>query len=166
MLLLPLGWGYTIIFLNHYRGEATDFGNIFDGYKDFTRILLTMLLQGIYVMLWMLLLIIPGIIKSFSYALIPYILRDYPELQYNSAIELSMKMMEGHKMRLFLLYLSFIGWAILAVLTCGIGFLWLYPYMMTSAAAFYEDVKADYEKANAKPAPAQYVTEEVSTYEK
>lgn len=91
------------------------------------------------------LLIIPGIIKSLSYALTPYILHDHAELQYNSAIERSMEMMDGHKMRLFLLYLSFIGWGILALFTCGLGFLWLTPYVNASLAAFYEDVRADYE---------------------
>ena len=74
-----------------------------------------------------------------------YILVEKPELSANEAIELSIKMMDGRKMDLFLLYLSFIGWAILAIFTLFIGYLWLYPYMYTSLAAFYEDVKADYE---------------------
>ena len=104
-----------------------------------------MLLVAVYTFAWMLLLIIPGIIKSFAYALTPFILTDKPELSANEAIELSMKMMDGHKLDLFILYLSFIGWYLLSILTLCIGMLWVMPYMYTTMAAFYEDVKAEYE---------------------
>lgn len=97
-----------------------------------------------YTLLWSLLLIIPGIVKACSYAMTPYILYDNPKLQGNAAIELSMRMMRGHKMKLCVLYLSFIGWFLLCILTLGIGFLWLKPYVQASKAAFYEDVKEEY----------------------
>ena len=103
-----------------------------------------MLLMGIFISLWSLLFIIPGIIKAFSYAMTPYILEENPELSANEAIDRSRAMMRGHKFDLFWLYLSFIGWAILCLLTAGIGFLWLIPYISTTQAAFYEEVKADY----------------------
>lgn len=145
LILLPLGWGYAVSFLKHSRGESVDLGGLFSGYKDFSRVFGTVFLQGLYTVLWSLLLIVPGIVKSLSYAMTPYILLDHPELQYDSAIERSMRMMRGNKLRLFLLYLSFIGWAILATFTCGLGFMWLAPYVEASVAAFYEDVRADYE---------------------
>ena len=104
-----------------------------------------MLLMAVYTFLWTLLLIVPGVIKAFSYGMTQFILADKPELTANEAIELSMKMMDGHKLDLFILSLSFIGWAFLAVLSLGIGFLWLTPYITTTMAAFYEDVKAEYE---------------------
>ena len=104
-----------------------------------------MLLMGIFVFLWTLLLIIPGIIKGFAYSLVPYILVDKPELSANEAINLSIKMMKGHKFDFFWLCLSFIGWILLAILTFGIGLFWLMPYMYTAYAAFYQDVKAEYE---------------------
>ena len=104
-----------------------------------------MLLMTVYTFAWTLLLIIPGIIKSFSYALTPFILTDKPELSANEAIELSMKMMDGHKLDLFILYLSFIGWYLLSILTLCIGMLWVMPYQYTAMVAFYEDVKAEYE---------------------
>ena len=104
-----------------------------------------MLLMYIFVFLWTLLLIIPGLIKAFSYALTPYILIDYPELSANQTINLSKKMMKGHKFDLFWLGLSFIGWILLGILTLGIGYLWLIPYINTATAAFYQDVKAEYE---------------------
>lgn len=104
-----------------------------------------MLLMTVYTFLWTLLLIVPGIIKAFSYALVPFILADKPELSAEEAINLSMKMMDGHKLDLFILSLSFIGWAILGILTLCIGYLWLTPYIYTTMVAFYEDVKAEYE---------------------
>ena len=75
----------------------------------------------------------------------PFILVDNPELSANEAINLSKKMMKGHKFDLFWLELSFIGWILLGLLTLGIGYFWLMPYMYTSIAGFYQDVKADYE---------------------
>ena len=104
-----------------------------------------MFLMGLFIALWSLLLVIPGIIKAFSYAMTPYILEENPELSANEAIDRSRAMMKGHKFDLFWLYLSFIGWAILCIFTLGIGYLWLIPYMQAAQASFYEDVKADYE---------------------
>ena len=143
ILLIPLHYGLAIVFLNLLRGIKIDLGMLFDGYKDFGRILGTMFLQGIYTVLWLLLLIVPGIIKSYSYGMTVFILKDHPELAYNAAIEKSMEMMSGYKMKLFLLDLSFIGWAILCCFTLGIGFLFLGPYIQTSHAAFYEDLKRE-----------------------
>ena len=104
-----------------------------------------MFLANVFIFLWMLLLIIPGIVKMFSYAMTPFILEEHPELGANEAIDHSRAMMKGHKFDLFWLCLSFIGWMILCLFTLGIGYLWLIPYMQTSIASFYEDVKADYE---------------------
>ena len=146
LFLMPMGWGVTCAFLGMKRGEddPMNINCLIVGYKDFSRVLLTLLLQGVYVFLWSLLLVIPGIIKSMSYAMTSYILRDYPELRYNGAIELSMDMMQGHKWELFYLYLTFIGWGILCIFTLGIGIFWLEPYIETSVANFYEKVKEDY----------------------
>lgn len=72
-----------------------------------------------------------------------YILKDQPELSFNAAIERSMAMMHGHKMQLFMLYLGFIGWFILSLLTLGIGFLWLIPYVNAAQTAFYLDLKRE-----------------------
>ena len=117
-------------------------GVLFEGFQDYGRIFVTMLLQAVYTILWSLLLVIPGIIKSYSYAMTSFILKDEPEMKNNAAIEKSMAMMEGNKMKLFMLDLSFIGWAILCIFTLGIGLLFLQPYVAISRAAFYEDLKA------------------------
>ena len=105
----------------------------------------TLLLRGVYTFLWTLLLIVPGIVKSLSYAMTPFILKDNPKASYDKAIIYSMRLMQGHKMDLFVLYLSFIGWFILSCLTLGIGFVFLVPYCQMSLARFYEEVKADFE---------------------
>ena len=144
IITYPLAYGFAILFLDLFReGKPIDIGKLFDGFKDFGRVWVTLILVAIYTILWTCLLIIPGIVKSYSYALTPFILKDEPELKYNAAIEKSMRMMDGYKMKLFLLDLSFIGWMILSVLTLGIGSLFLQPYMNTARAAFYEDLKAE-----------------------
>ncbi len=145
IITIPLGWGFTVFFLRFIRKEDSGFAHLFDGFSDYFRILLTQILTNLYICLWSLLLIVPGIIKGYSYAMTPFILRDRGELQYNGAIEESMRMMDGHKMELFILDLSFIGWALLCILTLGIGFLWLTPYIQTTRAQFYESLKAEQE---------------------
>ena len=166
LLLMPMGWGYSVAFLANHRRETDDpfhLGCLFDGYRDFVRIFLTLLLQGIYTVLWTLLLIVPGIIKALSYAMTPFILRDRPDLEYNDAIEFSMAMMEGHKADLFWLYLSFIGWALLCILTLCIGYFWLEPYVTSTMANFYEEVKAEFEQGGMAEA---VVIEEETGYNK
>lgn len=144
IITYPLAYGFAILFLDLFReGKPIDIGKLFDGFKDFGRVWGTLILVAIYTILWTCLLIIPGIVKSYSYALTLFILKDEPELKYNAAIEKSMRMMDGYKMKLFLLDLSFIGWMILSILTLGIGLLFLQPYMNTARAAFYEDLKAE-----------------------
>lgn len=143
ILALPLTWGYQTLFLGAVRGGDATAKDMFEGYNKelFSRVLTTTLLYYVYVLLWSLLLLIPGCIKSYSYAMTPYILKDNPEMKNNAAIEESMRMMDGHKLELFMLDLSFIGWAILSILTCCIGFLWLVPYMNMARVNFYEDLK-------------------------
>ena len=148
---MPLTVGVCVVFreLLHGNAEKMTERSFKIGFANWSHNTGGMLLMGVYVFLWTLLLIVPGVIKALSYALTPFILHDKPELSANEAIELSMEMMEGRKMDLFLLYLGFLGWALLCLLTLCIGFLWLEPYIYATIAAFYEDVKADYESRNA-----------------
>ena len=116
-----------------------------EGFKPYWRSVWAYLFRGILITLWSLLLVIPGIIKSLSYAMTMYIVKDHPELTVNEAIDLSKDMMYGHKYDLFYLYISFIGWYLLSILTLGIGTFWLMPYIESAQASFYEDVKAEWE---------------------
>ena len=150
LLALPLSWGLTVSLLRNHREESVDLENLFDGFRGgrYTRVFCALFLVNLFTFLWALLLIIPGIMKAFSYALTPYILLDEPELTAKQAISRSCEIMQGRRWKLFCLYLSFIGWGILSLLTFGIGFLWLAPYMNASIAAFYEDARAEYEAEN------------------
>ena len=150
LLALPLSWGLTVSLLRNHREESVDLENLFDGFRGgrYTRVFCALFLVNLFTFLWALLLIIPGIMKAFSYALTPYILLDEPELTAKQAIARSCEIMQGRRWKLFCLYLSFIGWGILCLLTFGIGFLWLVPYMNASIAAFYEDARAEYEAEN------------------
>ena len=146
-VIAPLGVG----FFNAFRqllvaGDREIPANMYKiATKNYWHKVWGMFLMGLFIALWTLLFIIPGIVKMFSYAMTPFILEENPDLTANEAIDRSRAMMKGHKFDLFWLILSFIGWGILCVFTLGIGTLWLTPYMQTSIAAFYEDVKADYE---------------------
>ena len=110
------------------------------GKERYWRNVLGMFLVGLFTGLWALLFIIPGIIKSYAYALTPYILVDNPELGPNQARLKSIEMMRGYKWKLFGLDLSFIGWILLCILSLGIGFIWIGPYIRTARAAFYYDL--------------------------
>ena len=125
------------------KGTLPEAGALFAPFKQYARTVGAVLLVFVYTLLWTLLLVIPGIIKAYSYSMTFYILRENPEMTAGDAITASQKMMDGHKMALFLLFLSFIGWAILASITFGIGYLWLIPYIYTAYAAFYETLKKE-----------------------
>ena len=141
LALIPLSWGLIVFFLRLIREEDIAFERLFDGFSQYVRIFTAELLKTIYVILWTLLLIIPGFIKRYSYSMTEFILKDHPELNAEQAICMSMRMMQGHKMQLFLLDLSLIGWLLLSLLTLGIGLLFWFPYKYSAHAHFYEDLK-------------------------
>lgn len=144
LVLLPLYIGYLWTFLSMVRtSEKIKFSSLLQAFSEismYVRILGTYLVMMVYMFLWTLLLVIPGIIKAFSYSQTYFVLRDNPGIGINAAITKSRKLMNGHKWQFFVLQLSFIGWGILCILTLGIGFLWLAPYMSASYAAFYENL--------------------------
>ncbi len=169
LLLLPLGWGYSMTFLENHRrtdGDPFDLGHLFDGYRDFVRVFLTLLLLSLFVCIGMVLFIIPGIYLALAFALAPYLLRDDPELRYMNALLKSKEMMEGHKWELFCLVISFIGWFFLALLTLGIGFFWLYPYVNAAVTNFYDEVKKEYEQGMVDEPVAEESPIESSEYER
>lgn len=135
-----VGVGYSRFTLQLVDGNDAGFENLFQYFPYWKNAVCTRLLKGLYVFLWTLLLIIPGIIASYSYAMTEYILAEHPELTAGEAIAASKEMMYGNRWRLFCLQLSFIGWVILCALTLGIGNLWLNPYQNVAEAAFYREI--------------------------
>jgi uncharacterized membrane protein len=114
-----------------------------------------MIFKGIlYLFIFLIILMIPVIMKSISYAQSMFVLKENLELSSLEAITLSKRMMVGYKWKYFTLYLSFIGWAILCLLTFGIGFLWLIPYVQTTMAEFYNQLSREYNVLNEVPEDA------------
>ena len=140
--------GYARFNLSLVDRRNPSFNQLFSEYVRLPRSIAMNLLLLLYILLWTLLLIIPGIIASLSYAMTPYIMAEDTEIGANEAIALSKEMMKGNKGTLFYLYFSFIGWALLCTLTLGIGYLWLGPYMSAAEANFYRDVSRDYWERN------------------
>lgn len=133
--------GYYSMNLKFYDPNQTPrIGDLFIRFRIFWKAFGLRLLMGLFVFLWTLLFIIPGIIASYRYAMAPYIMAENPDIGILEAINRSKQLMDGNKWRLFCLILSFIGWGILAVFTCGIGFLWLIPYQMLAETAFYREI--------------------------
>ena len=145
-ILSPISVGYIYSFYQLLAGSDSRItANMMEkGLKPYFRNVWGIFLMELFVNLWALLLIIPGLIKMYSYSMTPYILVDNPDLSANQAINMSRKMMKGHKFDLFFLHLSFIGWGVLAILTAGVGLLWLIPYMNTAQAAFYQEIKKEH----------------------
>lgn len=140
----------SITFLRFMRGHKDNFlDSLFAVFTKgrFVPELLAYLLQYLYICLWTLLLVIPGIIKEYSYAMTTYIVNDLvesgQEVHYNEVITASRNLMRGHKWQLFMLRLSFLGWLILSLFTLGIGYLWVVPYMQTTEANFYRNLAGD-----------------------
>lgn len=152
--------GLAIVMLEIVRNWEVQFTDMFKGFNNFGTNCIAGILVSIYTMLWSLLFVIPGIIKAYSYSMTFYILADHPEMSAKDAIRTSQVMMEGHKMDLFILELSFFGWYLLCGITFGLAALYVGPYVSASHAAFYEAIKdekvatATYEAPAAEPTVA------------
>ena len=137
----PVTVGLCNYFIKNTDSKPS-FKDAFSGFKvKYGRNIGTLLLVGIKTVLWTLLFIIPGIIKTYEYAIIPYILADDPEISSKDAFKKAKQMMKGNKWRLFKLEFSFIGWFLLCVLTLGLGTFFLIPYINAATAEFYVELK-------------------------
>ena len=139
----PFAIGIAFFSLSISRNQDAKLEQIFQGFKNFGTALGAYVLSSLFIFLWTLLLIIPGIIAAISYSMTFYILADDNSIGAMDAIDKSKKMMDGYKWKSFCLGLRFFGWSLLCILTLGIGFLWLMPYAQVSMAKFYDDVKAN-----------------------
>ena len=143
--------GYARFLLKQHDKKELQFADLFSQFDRFGTGFAQKFLRNLFTTLWALLFVIPGIVKGLSYAMTPFILEEHPDLTASQAIKASMQLMDGHKMDLFILGLTFIGWQILACLTAGIGFLFLNPYMNAAYAAFYRSISASGREAYALP---------------
>lgn len=124
-------------------------GRMLSVFKDgqYGKMVLTQFLRGLYTFLWSLLLVIPGIVKSYEYLMMPYLLADFPELNTDEVFQISKEMMDGNKLDAFVLDLSFILWELLSAVTLGIaGIFWVCPYEYATRAELYLTLKEDYFK--------------------
>lgn len=139
----PMTIGLSSSLLTSSRNKtAADIGEMFSaGFKEnFGRALLIGLLKSVFICLWTCLFVIPGIIKAYSYGMAEYIAVDHPEYTWKECIDASKELMNGNKWRLFCLDFSFIGWAFVSMLTCGLGSLWVVPYQNMARVEFYRDL--------------------------
>lgn len=134
----PFMLSEAIIYLNLTSGKKPELKDAFSGFNDFFSAFKVYFLIALFTLLWSLLFIIPGIIKAYSYSMSLYILAENKGMSAREAITKSTELMQGHKMDLFVLELSFIGWGLLVAVTFGIAAIWVVPYMQTTYACFYK----------------------------
>lgn len=133
--------GMNKLFINSRLTLKADIGDMFAPFKAYMPTVKTMFFYGLYIFLWSLLLWVPGIIKSFSYFMVPYIIAENPGISTDRAFEISKKAMDGEKGNCFILNLSFIGWYLLGLIACCIGMYFVIPYQRASLSEFYTYVK-------------------------
>ena len=141
----PVSFGLARLSANRAKGkEQIEFGDLFSGFSEnFANSCILGLLSTIFIFLWSLLFLIPGIVKSYSYSMAYYIQQDDPSKDWRTALNESRAMMRGYKGKLFLLDLSFIGWYILGALCFGIGILFVAPYVTMARTNFYFSLKQE-----------------------
>ena len=140
ILMMPLVIGTTAFFISLIDNTNFEAKDLFKYYHDFVKVIGVTILMGLIVMLGYICFIIPGIILTLSYSLVPIILIKKPELGIVETLKYSREKMQGHKLDAFVLGLSFIGWAILGTLTFGILYIWLFPYMQLTFTKFYLNI--------------------------
>lgn len=147
--------GYVRYNLRLIDGHMAQIGDLFTCFGRFLDAILLRLLIFVFTLLWSLLFVIPGIVAGYSYAMAPYIMAEDPECTPMEAIRRSKSLMDGHKMELFILELSFIGWHILSIMTLGLGSLFLVPYTSAATAAFYRDLQSQARSQHYLPDPEE-----------
>lgn len=136
--VIETGYARFNIDLVDYREPS--FGSLFSYFRYWKNIAVAGVLKQLFITLGYMLFIVPGIIMYYNYAMVPYILADDPTISGKEALAKSKQMMYGHRWRLFCIGMSFFGWVILAMLSFGVGMIWLTPYMNATHAAFYKDL--------------------------
>lgn len=145
LVLMVVFAGFNIYLLNAIRGTEPAYGNLLDGFGFFGKVMLLSVLKTLFISLWSMLLIVPGIIASYRYKMALYILIDNPEMSVMDCLRESKRMMKGRKLDFFVLELSFIGWIILASFGY-VGYIiqiWTLPYMNFCYCLYYENLRTN-----------------------
>jgi len=141
LLANPIEVGGRRFFEKNANDPTTQFNTMFEGFQDYGRVLVTMLIRDVFILLWTLLLIIPGAMKAYSYRLVPYLVKDRPELSPMEVLAESEALMRGNRWQAFVMDLSFLGWLLLGVVTLNLGnIFWTNPYMNATDAALYQEL--------------------------
>lgn len=133
--------GLIMIYIGMICGKKPQVGDVFNGFYDMWSAFKVYFFIGLFSGLWALLFVIPGVIKAYSYSMAPYILAENKGMGALEAIKKSQEMTNGHKMDLFVLDLSFIGWHLLGCVTFGIAYIWVLPYISATMANYYNEMK-------------------------
>ena len=141
LVALVLNAGYYCYCFGILRREEMPYESLFDAFPFAGKVILLQIVISIFVFLWSLLFVIPGIVKAYAYSMAYYIKLDHPDYGWKACIDESRRLMDGHKWEKFVLDLSFLGWIIVGSLCLGIGMLWVTPYMEAANAQFYEYVR-------------------------
>ena len=137
----PIVLGISIFSLNIARNKDAKIEQLFEGFRNFGTSILAYVLMVLFIILWTILLIIPGIIAAISYSMTFFIIAEDETIGAYDALKKSKEIMNGHKLKFFYLGFSFFGWFLLSIFTLGIGLLWLAPYVNVSYVKFYDDIK-------------------------
>lgn len=139
---LLVGQSYYLLDVAENNNEGKNFELIIEPFKkSLVTSIVANILMGIFIFLWSLLLVVPGIIKYYAYNMTTYIIKDNPDIDFMEAIKKSEEMMKGNKLRLFYLQVSFIGWFILGALALGVGLIFVYPYYQMARTNFYIELR-------------------------
>ncbi len=139
----PFNFSTYNIFLKITNNKDFSVGDAFSGFKTYKKAVGVYFYQMLFTTLWSFLFIVPGFVKAFAYSMAGYISLENPELSSRECITRSKEMMKGHKWELFMLNLSFIGWILLTIVSCGIAGIWYIPYCSASHANFYRQLKGE-----------------------
>lgn len=137
----PFTLGLVIFSLSISRDEEASVEQLFEGFNHLGTAIGAYILTSVIIVIGIFLLIIPGIIAALSVSMTFFIIADDDSIGVLDAIKKSNEMMINYRWKLFCLYFRFFGWAVVCILTFGIGFLWLIPYIQISVSKFYEDIK-------------------------
>lgn len=141
LVLYLFEYGYKNYFKHACRGDEK-FSMLFQGFKEgYSKIMATFVIRDLMIFVWSMLLVVPGIMKAYSYRFVPYLVQDHPQMTTGEILRYSAKLTQGYRWQIFILDLSFVGWTLLGIMTMGISSLYSSPYIRLTEAQLYAHLK-------------------------